>query len=982
MLGVRKFILALPKNAVNLALANVLNRMRVTWDATADLTGELQENSSQQIDLLVISPGRSSIVIENEYSPARSVGEDARSRLGKTLKANGTKVTQVVELKSPTALKDCRTTDEAEQLIQSIQFEYALLQEITAPHDHSGPHLIDRIPPEPEKFIQGDILSFANFLANVGLSSLILNESIRTLDQGVQESISILKGIAKANSDLRTQLADLLMQAFSDEDISQGLGVAVTVIINAALFQQRLSSHYSQILNLAQMRAKETLNQAGLIQQWKSICEINYWPIFSIAISVMEAIDDPYIAERFIERLFKTTQRLVELNIVETHDLCGVIFQRFMTERKYLASFFTRPESACLLAHLAVPNRDWHRPEVYRNFRFADFACGTGALVHGVYQRIAHLCEFKGGDATQHHAHMMEHNITAADIVPSAAHLTATLLSSLYPQQTYSTSRVVVPQYGLSENGQVALGSLELLDQDQSFATLFPNPDDTKIMGPKTATSMSYELLIEPESQDLVIMNPPYTRAMSDWIDKAHGSWKPFKALGNTPQTQQRMRTREKDITRGLDCYNGYQSMPSAFCAVADRMLKQDGVFAFVLPTTALQGVSWRGFRQMLSENYTKVIVVSISGRAASACAWSADTNLGEVLIVATKSNSQEPGTQSHAILVNLRTKPPNNVLASEYASRIRKILEHENIKSISDGPRGGTPIDVGGQIVGELASVAHSPEPWRDLGIRAISIAQFAYQLCEGKVWFPRNRRPLANVLPIQPIAQFAQVGFAANNIANNQTAAFKRMEIGDEPDFPMVWRNDSTLQRNMLIRPDQEGRINAEREDLAFRIWESNSRSLVAAEVSYSSQSLISAYATESVIGGRGWPNVKLENKQQERAFVLWGNCSLGVILFWYCSSRQQVRRSIVTVTGIADLPWLDPTQLTDAQLNQTDQIFDELCKKELLPLNQLHRDETRKALDQRLLIEVLGLPSSATAHLEKLRRKWCTEPAIRPL
>lgn len=973
--------MALPESAVNYALANVLNRMRATWQVAAELTGQLQENKALQIDVLVMSPGRSTIVIENEYLPARSVGADALSRLGKTLVDDGSTVTQVVELRTPAVLKDCQTTEEAESLIQTVEFEYALLESRLLPAEDSSQPQTERIPPESGKYLRGSVMSFANFLANVGLSTLILNESLRALDDGVQESINILKGIAKADSSLRRQLADLLMQAFSDEDISQGLGVAVTVIINATLFQQRLSAHYPEVSNLFQMRAKGLLNQAGLLEQWQAICEINYWPIFSIAISVMEAIDNPYIAERFIERIFKTTQRLIELNIVETHDLCGVIFQRFMTERKYLASFFTRPESACLLAHLAVPNRDWHVEDVYKNFRFADFACGTGALVHGVYQRIAHLCEFKGGDAVKYHAHMMEKNITAADIVPSAAHLTATLLSSLYPEQTYATSRVVVPQYGLVEGGEVALGSLELLDQDQSFSTLFPNPSDAKIMGPKTASSLSYELLIDPESQDLVIMNPPYTRAMSDWIEDAHGSWKPFKALGNTPDTQQRMRNREKDLTRNVDCYNGYQSMPSAFCGVADRMLKKGGIFAFVLPTTALQGVSWHGFRRMLTEKYTDVIVVSIAGRNAAGCAWSADTNLAEVLVVARKKNTQglQSALATNGILVNLKTKPPNNILAAEYAARIRSIIERENMRSIKDGPRRGTPIEVGGKSVGELVSVSLSAEPWRDIGIRETSIAQFAHQLGEGHVWFPRSKRKLQEELPIRSIKQFSVVGFADNNIANNQASAFQRIEIGDVPDFPMVWRNDSASQTSMLLRPDQEGRIKPNRDDLAFRIWDRRSRSLIAREVSYSSQSLIAGYATESVIGGRGWPNVQLQNEQQEKAFVLWGNCSLGAILFWYYSSRQQVRRSIVTVTSIADLPWLDPTQLSEQQLIQAEQIFDEVCKEPMLPFNQMTRDEVRRSLDQRLLIDVLGLPHSSLKSLARLRKKWCAEPAI---
>ena len=975
--------MAFTEPAVNQALANVLNRMRPTWNATAELTGQIKESKGLQIDILVNSPRHSPIVIENEFSPAATVADDARSRLGKTLVTDGSTITQVVELRTPSVLKDCQSTDQAENLLHSIDLEYALL--ISTPnvqYDSTAPKDVERIPPNPGNYLRGSILTFANFLANAGLNTSLLTESLRELDNGVQDSIGILSQIANTNDELKERLADLLMQSFADEDISQGLGIAVTVVINATLFQQRLSAHYDQVLSLSQMRTRDLLHQAGLIEQWERICAINYWPIFSIAISVLDAIDDPYVAARFISRLFNTTQRLIELGVVDTHDLCGVIFQRFMIEREFLASYYTRPESATLLAHLAAPDRKWQEESVYRAFKFADFSCGTGALVHSVYQRIAYLCEFNGGQASHHHAHMMEQNITAADIVPSAAHLTATLLSSLYPEITYNTSRVVVPQYGQIEDGsRVVLGSLELLDEDESFGTLYPNMSDTKVMGARTVEAMSYELLITPASQDMVIMNPPYTRAMSDWIEAGEGTWKPFRALGNSIETQQSMRLREKQITRNVDCYNGYQSMPSAFCGVADRMLKDGGVFAFVLPTTALQGVSWHGFRRMLAERYRNIMVVSIAGREAKQCAWSADTSLGEVLIIATKKSLDERKIRKEelGILVNLHARPPNSMLAAEYAARIEAIVTRESVRSIKDGPRGGSPIEIGGEKIGELISVPVSEKSWPDIGIRDFSLAQFAFQLRSGNLWFPREKLPLKQKLPFRSISEFATVGFADNNIANNQTAAFLRSTISSAPDFPMVWRNNSKKQRRFVVSPDQEGRIKANRDDLAFRIWARRSRSLIAREVSYSSQSLVTAYTDDPVIGGRGWPNVNFTNERHEKAFVLWGNSTLGVIEFWYHSSRQQVRRSIVSVTSIADLPWLDPSALSEAQLGIINGIFDDLATHQFLPLNEMVNDDARKELDVRLLIEALELPASILESVDLLRRKWCSEPSI---
>lgn len=666
----------LPESALNVALASVLDRMNQNWRVTAEISGLIRDRGSLRIDIVVELFNGPRLVVENEFSPARSVEVDARGRLGKKFEVDGSVISDAIALRSPSVLKSCNTVEEAENMLSSLDFEYALLQ--LQPDHEQLMSRVHRVPVTPQKFLKGPITALAEFLLNAGANPFLLQESMEALDEGVQDAIGILSTIVQTSNALKSELANLLMQAFSDEDIAQGLGIAATLVINATLFQQQLAAQYPEVLSLAQMRGLGKLHQAGLIEQWRKILDINYWPIYSIAASVMMAIEDPFVASKFIQRLFDTTQKLIDLGVADTHDLCGVIFQRFMTERKHLASFYTRPESARLLAHLAIPDLDWADRSIYTSFKFADYACGTGALVHGVYQRLAQLHEFKGGDPSAEHAHMMEQNVTAADIVPSAAHLTATLLSSLFPHRIYKTSRVVVPNYGRVAENQIFLGSLELLDEErEQVTTLFPNPDDGKVVGPEGDSTLSYQLTAIPRSQDLVIMNPPYTRSMSDWIDGAHGTWKPYNALGNSEETQYLMRERERELTKGARCYNGYQSMPSAFCAVADKMIKEGGTFAFVLPTTSLQGNSWHKFRKMLAEDYFNVLVVSIAGCSASECAWSADTKLAEGLIVARKKLETDHihDRSPRGTIVSLKRRPPNSMMATEYANEIKLFI-------------------------------------------------------------------------------------------------------------------------------------------------------------------------------------------------------------------------------------------------------------------------------------------------------------------
>ena len=49
------------------------------------------------------------------------------------------------------------------------------------------------------------------------------------------------------------------------------------------------------------------------------------------------------------------------------------------------------------------------------------------------------------------------------------------------------------------------------------------------------------------------------------------------------------------------------------------------------------------------------------------------------------------------------------------------------------------------------------------------------------------------------------------------------------------------------------------------------------------------------------------------------------------------------------------------------------------QFLPANEAYRDNTRKELDHRVLIDMLGLPESILEPLDLLKLKWCSEPSV---
>ncbi len=466
-------------------------------------------------------------------------------------------------------------------LRRGVTLEYALF---------TGQSDIDFTRFPKSGFIKGRIKDLAAFLAYAATPEDAVQRAVTILEEGVQDAATILRQAAELSGDTQTEIIEHLKQPYSE----QTLRMAATILVNALVFHQNLAGQHG-VKNLDQIATAGVLTQASVLEEWRKILGVNYWSIFNIASDLLRSINPPGMAVEALRVMRRTADRLVALGVSQSHDLSGTVFQRLIADRKFLATFYTRPESAALLAHLAIPDDGgWSDAERVKDFRIADYACGTGTLIHAAYRRLNQLHWLAGGDPEPLHAHMMENALTACDVLPSSVHLTASMLSSSYPRQRYDGSRTMVAQYGRTEQGGVSIGSLDLLDDTGMFRPLFSLHSATAVTGTGEASSELLEAM-PPFSQNLVIMNPPFTKAGSDWEgdSRISDSIKPFQGLRNDLETQTRMAEMEKEYTKGT-CYHGYAGIASAFVAVADRMVKKRGTVALVLPMTALQGVSCR----------------------------------------------------------------------------------------------------------------------------------------------------------------------------------------------------------------------------------------------------------------------------------------------------------------------------------------------------------------------------------------------------
>ena len=224
-----------------------------------------------------------------------------------------------------------------------------------------------------------------------------VDQAASTLEQGIEGAAKLLDEVAKLRPGITTAIARSLGMI----DVPQTRRMACAIIANALVFHERIAGMHTEVDPLARVCGDGVDNPQGeVLAAWNDILEINYWAIFAIAKDILGQLPSGEAAA-ILRRLRDTAQSLSASGVDNAHDLTGRIFQQLIADRKYLATFYTLPASAALLARLAVAKMegvDWSDPDAIGKLRVGDFACGTGALLSAVYDEIAARHERTGGD--------------------------------------------------------------------------------------------------------------------------------------------------------------------------------------------------------------------------------------------------------------------------------------------------------------------------------------------------------------------------------------------------------------------------------------------------------------------------------------------------------------------------------------------------------------------------------------------------------
>ena len=748
---------------------------------------------------------------------------------------------------------------------------------------------------------------------------------------------------------------------------------------------------------LVQTGGEHPPGREAITMHWERIMNpgsgLRFRPIVPLALRMIKALPRSSVSDEIVMRMTETARETGETG--EIHGM-GDMLQGLVAQRRQRAVYHTRPESAALMANLAVQaDRDWSSPEAACEYRMADYACGAGDLLIAAYRRVRELHRQAGGSPEEVHAAMMEKAITAMDILPASTALAAARLDALEtdPAQPGGATRFLSPRCGPIERRKtynkpgpqpkraLGLGSIDLLDPMEF------QRQDLRPIGRGTAARE--RLTFPPESQDLVIMNPPYTRTQdpAEWDQNI-----PNSKLGIPPTRDtelEQMGRRMEKIRARIKAGTG-NGFSLHFAHLAHRMVKRGGTIAVLLPMSSLSagggagqtwGIQrpdqgWPSFRRKLIDCYTDIRVIGIAGFEDTDSTFSQDTYIAEAMVIArrTPTGERPDGT---GCFITLKRRPEDAEEAAHLARAIERTvgqLQGEETGTVRDLDSGSGP-DSGNRVDGTVVkTLLRRNDIWSMSRVLNPALVQAVDELRSGRLSIGDGDETAS--LPIEALGDISKLG-----MTGYETGRILSMQK-TEPEsraIPSIQGHDCATQRTLEIPAPDELYLQPQFENRRKNLSRTMSRLHFNDNFRYNSQSTSALMTTEPSIGRRGWLNVRMENEKQEKALALWLNTSLGLIVHWVTSNHTQNGLGHFSKKQARNVQVLDVTNLTQEQLDRMAETFDQVKKLPLLPANEAWRDRIRAELDRRVLEDVLGLGAEATESVRSLRNQWCQEPTV---
>ena len=766
--------------------------------------------------------------------------------------------------------------------------------------------------------------------------------------------------------------------------------MAGLVFLDALLFQEVLAaSAKAPTLAQCQQRARPDRPLYLVLQDaWRDILEVDYEPVFERALNTLQALSSSAATEQALRDLLQRATSILASPVLLHHDLMGRVYHGLLLRQiaKTYATFYTSIPAAWLLARLGLgtPNPSWaalpwddpHR--LASSFLAIDFACGSGTLLSALYNAIRERHEdqslARGGepDTDALHKALLEEILWGFDVLPYAAHLSATTLALHSPSSSFDHSRVYCLPLGGSQ--PVRLGSLDFLERDTIPLSYFPSPLPIRM-----GVTEEREMEITCPRFDVVIMNPPYTRP-----NFLFGSFEGQRAP--MQQGLRRLLRNQQPSLSGI----GLAGLSGAFVALANKYLKAGGRMALVLPRPVLSGVAWGKLRELLAENY-EVEYILASHEAPNGWNWSENTNLSEVLLVARKLQEGEPPAK--ALLVNFWRKPQNHLEAlvtSSETIQIRDTVQTYDRHDLLENPNSTpVPIRVGGRTVGEAYAVSwdalvDAAEAWGRLMPFAQSELNRVVHTLLSAHSLEIPGEPGSLPLPLTCLTNLAVIGPDRRRVHD----AFRK--ASHSTSYAAFWGHDAAFVDKLSMAPNACLEIKAGKQPKANNYWQRRGALMVAEKLWLNTMRVVAVQLSEAAISNVWWPVCpkagSLRNgstgyaEKGAKVHALWLNTTFG-LLSWL-AFRRDTRGAWVELQQelLYRVPLLDLSQLEAEQVESLVSVFGGIAQMPFPPFPEQYDQAAQgQGLKAQLDRDVMKILTGQELDLRPLYRLLAREPII---
>jgi hypothetical protein len=509
---------------------------------------------------------------------------------------------------------------------------------------------------------------------------------------------------------------------------------------------------------------------------------------------------------------------------------------------------------------------------------------------------------------------------------------------------------------GVREN-RVTLGSLEFIKSKglQSIAMYMSQMPPRFLEEAEVASITGGEAPEMLPEFDIIIMNPPFTRATGRGRRRGGGLFGFIpdesvrgKVLGEYKSLREKVRREliehhEQDRYRAvMTRIRELRSIGQAgegllFLYLAYKLVKDGGRIAFVLPKSLLSGISWYLARNLLLRKFHLEHIV-VSYDAQNGYNFSESTSLSEVLIVAKRREASEEDEVTTITL--LLTKPKTALEARALTFKILKTedgyLEVNNARAYKYRiPRR--------RLVERIFNwgiLVAFPEP---------RLTQISSNILDGIIF---NRR-----VPMVRLDEIATIGIDRHQFRDNFEVA-----TGRPPgSYPSVYGGEEEVRERMLVEPTATIVPKTEKGRRLFN--EFSSRLLVPERIRVNTAHTTALYATAPVLSNIFY-SVRICNRGDDdkaKALCLWLNTTWGILSILANRAETEGLWIYLKMTHWRLQPVLDVMRLDDVIIEELAAVFDRYHQNELRRLLEQfdpnNLDPNREGMDKEFL-EILGV------------------------